>query len=520
VKEFSYSQSPQFINYQGIVRDIQNVPIGNKLIQLRLSLQSNSNTIYYSETQIVTTNSSGLFSIRIGQGSPVNGAFGSIPWNFGDKYLKVEVDVNGGNNFQQLGTPEILSSVPYSLFASTAAEIVLSGDINGKNTSTFISALQGNPISAQTPTAGEVLKWNGAMWQPGTDATSGGGSYSAGQGISISNNLISNIGDLSNTNELQQISLSNNNLSLSNGGGTVTLPSGSNYSAGNGISIMGNIINNIGDVDNTNEIQQLSITGNTLLLSNGGGSVNLPSGSGNYWESFGGNDITNSNTGTVFVGNENVPFEALFAASSNNSSTISVQNNGTGKAILAQASNGTVLELSGLVALRATGTGASPAGTFNNYSGDGIALQVNGGLGISGGYENYSGTISKADALANFKFGGGLSPGNNNFYDIGSSDRRWKNIYATNGTINTSDERQKQKIIPLNYGLSQVLAMRPVSFEWKMNPEQGRKIGFLAQDLLEIIPEVVVDKEWVRADEHSDKLISNLLMLLAYIMQI
>jgi len=350
-----------------------------------------------------------------------------------------------------------------------------------------------------------------------------GATYTAGNGISITGNQITNTGDADNnpTNELQTISLSGNTLSLSNGGGTValppntdtqtlalsgnqlsitngnsvTLPTGTTYTAGSGISITGNAISAT-DNSATNELQTISLSGNNLSLSNGGGTVTLPATGSSYWQSFGGNDIINNiNNGTVFIGP--ATYESLFAQGSNNYSTFVSQNGGTGKAISAHASSGTAIELNGLVALRATGTGSSPAGTFNNNSGDGIALQVNGGLGIFGGFENYNGTVSKADAISNFKFAGGLSPGSNNFYDLGSSDRRWKVIYATNGTINTSDARQKQAIQPIGYGLAQVNAMKPVSFEWIDHPEQGRKLGFLAQDLQTVVPEVVSETEWI-----------------------
>ena len=87
--------------------------------------------------------------------------------------------------------------------------------------------------------------------------------------------------DSSLTNEIQALSISGNTLSLSNGGGSVTLPSSGGtitYTAGPGINITGTTISNIGDNDNStsNEIQALSISGNTLSLSNGGGSVTLP----------------------------------------------------------------------------------------------------------------------------------------------------------------------------------------------------------------------------------------------------
>ncbi|MBX2890413.1 MAG: tail fiber domain-containing protein [Saprospiraceae bacterium] len=144
-------------------------------------------------------------------------------------------------------------------------------------------------IAPQGAVAGQVLKFDGANWIPGNDAVGGTGDiYNAGAGISISgvspNFVINNTGDLDPTNELQTLSLNGNDLSLSNGGGTVTLPAGNNYNAGTGISITGSApnftINNTGDADNdpANELQTLSILGNQLTLSNGGGSVTLPDG--------------------------------------------------------------------------------------------------------------------------------------------------------------------------------------------------------------------------------------------------
>lgn len=74
--------------------------------------------------------------------------------------------------------------------------------------------------------------------------------------------------------------------------------------------------------------------------------------------------------------------------------------------------------------------------------------------------------------------------------DLGSPSYRWRNVYAGNGTINTSDKRYKQNVQPLHYGLADVLSLSPVSFEWKNMPSKT-KLGLIAQDILEIIPEVV-----------------------------
>ncbi|MBK8429651.1 MAG: hypothetical protein IPL27_28535 [Lewinellaceae bacterium] len=105
---------------------------------------------------------------------------------------------------------------------------------------------------------GQVLKWNGTTWAPAADlAGSGGNTYTAVTGINITgtapNQVIVNTGDLSATNELQSLALNGNQLTLSNGGGTATLPAGNTYSAGSGISITGSApnltITNTGDAD-------------------------------------------------------------------------------------------------------------------------------------------------------------------------------------------------------------------------------------------------------------------------------
>lgn len=143
----------------------------------------------------------------------------------------------------------------------------------------------GNPLNLapQGANPGEVLKWNGAQWLPSADNSGGtGDNYSQGVGIQITgtspNFVINNIGDNDNdsANELQDLSLIGNVLSITNGN-SVNLPVAPTYLAGAGIDITGTTITNTGDLDNTNELQDLSILGNVLSISNGN-SINLPAG--------------------------------------------------------------------------------------------------------------------------------------------------------------------------------------------------------------------------------------------------
>lgn len=86
---------------------------------------------------------------------------------------------------------------------------------------------------------------------------------------------------------------------------------------------------------------------------------------------------------------------------------------------------------------------------------------------------------------------GFLRPMTDNIYDLGASTLRWDDIYATNGVIQTSDKRQKSEVKDIEYGLNTVLKMRPVTYFWKDKPGRGRKVGLIAQDLIDLVPEVV-----------------------------
>jgi len=96
-----------------------------------------------------------------------------------------------------------------------------------------------------------------------------------------------------------------------------------------------------------------------------------------------------------------------------------------------------------------------------------------------------------------------LFPDIDNSFQLGGSTLRWTAVWATDGTINTSDRREKKDIQNLKYGLREILNLTPVRFRWKAKPEQGEKLGLIAQDVLEVIPEVVKTHELVAVDEEG-----------------
>ena len=123
---FGFSQAPQKINFQSILRNTNGEVVVNKAVSLKISILSGSiNGIsVYSETHAKTTDVSGLISLQIGNGTVINGAFSTILWGNAAYFIKLEADFNGGSNYVLLGTQELMS-VPYALYASKTDTSVL-----------------------------------------------------------------------------------------------------------------------------------------------------------------------------------------------------------------------------------------------------------------------------------------------------------------------------------------------------------------------------------------------------------
>jgi len=276
---FLMAQTPQKMSYQAVIRDGGGQLIKDRNIGMQISVLqgSESGTAVFVERFFPTTNTNGLVTVQIGGGLSVNGSFSGIDWSDGPYFVKTETDINGGANYSISATSQLLS-IPYALMAKNVENVpsLKMDDLTD--------------VDAVNIQAGQLLKWDGTNWKPANDATTGGPgtTYTPGSGISIDvNNVISNTGDLSNTNEIQQLEIAGNQLKLT-GANTVTLPTGTTYTAGPGISLNNNTITNTGDNDNDadNELQQLTLSGTVLTLSQNGGSVTLPSiggGGGDNW---------------------------------------------------------------------------------------------------------------------------------------------------------------------------------------------------------------------------------------------
>jgi hypothetical protein len=149
------AQMPQAINYQAVARNNSGQPLANKAIKVRLSIVNTvaGNTVLYSETRNVTTNTLGLFNVQIGGPGAISttGNFASVNWlnnTSTSKALKVELDIDDSGVFIDMGT-QSLTTVPYAFAADQSVNAINIG---------------GHYVDTNTPTIGDVLKWDGSAW--------------------------------------------------------------------------------------------------------------------------------------------------------------------------------------------------------------------------------------------------------------------------------------------------------------------------------------------------------------------
>ena len=113
------AQAPQGFTYQGVATNNEGIEISNQDISIRVSflLETASGNSVYLETHSTTTDAFGLFNVVIGSGQ-TESDFSTIDWGSSAHFLKVELDVNGGNEYIHIGTQQIMS-VPYALYAES-----------------------------------------------------------------------------------------------------------------------------------------------------------------------------------------------------------------------------------------------------------------------------------------------------------------------------------------------------------------------------------------------------------------
>jgi hypothetical protein len=137
----SFAQPPYYFNYQAVVRDADGKIVAGQDVKFKIEILSGTSTgtVVYRETHEATTSDQGLVTLPIFGGSQ-DGMWLEIDWSADDYFIKIYLDINGGTDFVEMGTTQLLS-VPYAMHAGTVAkekqELSVSGEqlsISGGNT--------------------------------------------------------------------------------------------------------------------------------------------------------------------------------------------------------------------------------------------------------------------------------------------------------------------------------------------------------------------------------------------------
>lgn len=371
---------------------------------------------------------------------------------------------------------------------------------------------QANPlkIAQQGATVGQILRWNGTTWLPANVAGDNWGTQNvktdatlAGDGTTANPLKIAtqgaSAGQVLKFNGINWVPAAD----LTGGGGG----SNNNYTAGNGISITGTapnfVIANTGDLSATNEIQNLTLTGTTLSIS-GGNSVSLAGlgggGSGNFWVGSG-NNISSTNTGNVGIGTANPNFKLTVAG---NGETVRLAGAGSvlgfGPAT-AGSSPTAFLTDQGNKFLIGTAKDTTPIilAPFKNPT---MVVGSKDNVSIGTGQEtNFALEVAhEADgfllrnAITNSFWEFWVNPNNStlNLFNSALPAGVPAGIFQMNGQYQPSDERLKKDISPMPTVLDKLLKIKPVNYHFNFEKSDApASFGFLAQDVAAQFPELV-----------------------------
>lgn len=146
---------------------------------------------------------------------------------------------------------------------------------------------------------------------------------------------------------------------------------------------------------------------------------------------------------------------------------------------------------------------------------EGLYIRTPDGQGVVGGFQggrqvdgdgNTTGYFLVVDALGgNTVTVGNFVPSVDDSFTLGTSALAWERVYSTNPFTVVSDARDKEGVKEINYGLDTVAKLRPVSY--KRKGKKDTNLGLIAQEVKEVIPEIVQGTDDTRYSVSYDSLV-------------
>ena len=125
-----HSQSPQGIPYQAVMRNADGSVMASSAVNMIFMIHDGTpnGTVVYQESHALTSNSQGLVSSVVGNGTASQGNFSSINWGSGAKFLHVMMGSTDMGTQQMLSVPYTLYTHEVPLRVSTLGDSLIIGD--------------------------------------------------------------------------------------------------------------------------------------------------------------------------------------------------------------------------------------------------------------------------------------------------------------------------------------------------------------------------------------------------------
>ena len=107
----SYAQSPEYINYQAVLRDanqnlITSISCNSCSVNVKIEvLETSTSSSSYTEIHTEAPNAYGLINFKIGGGTTSDN-FSSLDWANKSYWIRTSYDLNNDNAFEITGTPD------------------------------------------------------------------------------------------------------------------------------------------------------------------------------------------------------------------------------------------------------------------------------------------------------------------------------------------------------------------------------------------------------------------------------
>jgi hypothetical protein len=516
VASFTFAQTgaPRKFNYQAVPRTATGelLPANTQVnVQFLLS-QDGAASVAYAEEQILTVGPNGVINAQIGAGAATNGyahQFEAIDWGRHSYFLAVAVDLNDDGIFDETEKfpASQLLSVPYALYAEKTGSNTVAIDAKTGNggdpegTANYIpkftgTSTIGNSVMYQT-TAGKV--------GIGTTSPSGhlhvqGGEFVLGNGNERFNMTLRSDGKMAFE---ANGSTGDNTLVIDDDGDKSVNIGTATPIAGFKLHVAGKAKFDNGVYFGTTEglldggVKQIAC--NSDFRPTQHNTYTLGTDEKRWHNIYSNHGRINGSLGVGQTGDINAVLDVIGdIRTGNGTKYITLNGAESDLTIKGVGDNMQVYTGSGNHLLLQSSSQAGTVGIGFTPTNDDYKLRVAGKAKFDDGV--YFGSVESFSDGGSYQIATNatIRPSTDNLRSLGTSTFRWKDVWAVDGTINTSDRRLKKDIQPINYGLNDLMKLNPVSFLWDQEGmDRERRLGFIAQELQPVLKEVVRTEELV-----------------------